>query len=312
MARLALGEKVYHEYRIKRKDGKVIWLEGKVTPSLDKHGKLIRLDGVVADISRRKKAERQLNDKVNDLNTFIYKASHDLGAPLASMMGLIHLAEQENRNTEVKEYLGLVKVSLDKMTNLLKDLVSTASISQDKLTVEEIEFRPIVSQIHNAIKYSEEFSGIKFTTDIPEATGFRTDKRFLYPILSNLIMNAMKYRKNGKESYIRIGIREDVKGVVIQVKDNGVGIQGEIQDKIFNMFFRGTQSSKGSGLGLYIVKTAVEKLQGKITVESELRVGTTFTVFLPSLHVPAENHPLPRAADKISKVSLKTFSGLSD
>jgi PAS domain S-box-containing protein len=129
MKKLSKGETTYDEHRIIRKNGEVIWVEGRVVPTLNEKGELIRVDGLVSDISKRKKAENLLKGKISDLNTFIYKASHDLGGPLASMLGLINLSESKNESAEIAQYLSLFRLSLDKMTCLLKDLVSTVSIT---------------------------------------------------------------------------------------------------------------------------------------------------------------------------------------
>jgi PAS domain S-box-containing protein len=283
MARLAKGEITSDEHRIIRKDGSIIWVEGKVTPTLNESGELIRLDGVVANISKRKEAERRLQEKISDLNTFIYKASHDLGAPLATMLGLINLSDIRNNDPEVSQYLNLLRASLDKMNILLKDLVSSVSITEDKLIVESVDFKAMIEHIHQSQKFAPEFKNMQFTADVKDPILIQTDRRFIYPILSNLIMNAVKYRNSENNSFIHVSVQESTNGIIMEVADNGIGIPEKLHDKVFDMFYRGTQISTGSGLGLYIVKTAVQKLGGKIEMKSREKIGTTFAVHLPAL-----------------------------
>ncbi|MFI5150730.1 MAG: PAS domain S-box protein, partial [Bacteroidia bacterium] len=283
MAKLAKGETTYDEHRIIRKNGEVIWVEGKVVPTLNKAGELIRLDGVVSDISKRKKAEQLLQEKISDLNAFIYKASHDLGGPLASMMGLIYLSEDKNRDPDIKQYLSLIRLSLDKMNGLLRDLVSTVSITNENLSIGKVDLRSMVEHILDSQHYTSGFESVEFRLRIRKGIQFRTDKRFVYPILSNLIINAMKYRKPLRGAYVDVSVVKYKKGIMLKVKDNGIGIPKPIQDKVFEMFYRGTSHSTGSGLGLYIVKTSVQKLSGTIHVQSIPKKGSVFSVYLPNL-----------------------------
>ncbi|HXC05930.1 MAG TPA: PAS domain-containing sensor histidine kinase, partial [Bacteroidia bacterium] len=255
MTRHLKGETTFDEHRIIHKSGEIRWVEAKVVPTLNKAGELIRLDGLVSDISKRKKAEAQLQEKINDLNTFIYKASHDLGGPLASMLGLVHLSELKNKDEELREYLSLIRKSLDKMNGLLKDLVSTVSITNEELCAGPVDLYDMAQQIRDSQRYTREFETIDFRINISKRILFNTDKRFIYPILSNLILNAIKYRKPLRGAFVDVSVKKSGKGIILKVEDNGMGIPKAIQDKVFEMFYRGTSHSSGSGLGLYIVKT---------------------------------------------------------
>ncbi len=282
MSLFAKGETTYDEHRIKRKDGKMIWVERKVTPTLDEKGKLIRIDGIVSDISKRKKAERLKDEKIYEMNNFLYRTTHDLKSPLASLSGLINLTEKQEKNKNTKELFDLMKLCLNKMNEMLNSLVEIIQNSNRGISADVIDFRILVEEIKNNLKFLPAFEGINFKFEIHQKNEFRTDKKLLATILQNLIDNAAKYRKT-ENPEIQIKISEDEKGVKITVHDNGIGIPEKLQERIFDMFFRATEFSQGSGLGLYIVNNSVKKLFGKIEVESSAGNGSIFTVYLPDI-----------------------------
>jgi signal transduction histidine kinase len=115
----------------------------------------------------------------------------------------------------------------------------------------------------------------------------RSDHKLMSIILENLLENAVIFRKT-KQANIDIHLEVNQRHVVIQVRDDGTGIMKEYQDKVFEMFFRGSEKSKGNGLGLYLVKKAVQKLQGNISLESTEGQHTVFTISLPKVIVPHE------------------------
>lgn len=285
------GQTAYDEHRIIRKDGKVTWVECKVSPTLDETGKLIRIDGFVSDISKRKKEEHLKNEKINDLNTFIYKTTHDLKSPLASLTGLMKLVKKKIDVGEVGSYFDMMDRSVERMQVMLNDLTTIIETPHKKLNPEVIDFKNLLEELKNEIMHLLESEKIDFSVDIPQGSKFIADKKLVLTILRNLINNSIKYR-SAVNPFIKIIIEEDVKGVKIKVTDNGIGIAENLQEKVFDMFFRGTEVSSGTGLGLYIVKTTVQKLYGKITVQSKKKEGTAFTVYLPDIQKYFVRHSL--------------------
>jgi PAS domain S-box-containing protein len=237
-----------------------------------------------SNITARKNLDQQLHYKVKELNTFMYKSTHDLRSPLVSVMGLVQLAKELTTNEELIQYFEMINTSVHKMDNLLVDLVTIANVSQGQLLVNEIDFNKIIDEILLSLGYSTDFSNIIFRRHINIESGFRTDHRLLYSVMQNLIDNAVKY-KNVKYSESIIIITIDVNAIHarISITDNGIGIPEEVQDKVFDMFYRATTNSTGTGLGLYIVKTTVEKLGGKVTLNSIEGKGTSMNVILPCL-----------------------------
>ena len=236
------------------------------------------------DITSRKTVERQLEYKVKELNTFMYKATHDLRSPLVSVMGLVQLVKDHKMDDEMLKYIDMINLSVLKMDNLLIDLVKIVNVSQGKLLFEEIDFNSIVDDILLSLSHYPDFSEIIFRRQIHSDAVFISDKRLLHSVIQNLIENAMKYKRASSitESIIIITINVTAKQAQIGITDNGMGIPEKIQDRVFEMFYRGVTSSPGTGLGLYIVKTSVEKMDGKIILSSIEGKGTSINIIIPN------------------------------
>jgi signal transduction histidine kinase len=126
---------------------------------------------------------------------------------------------------------------------------------------------------------------VEFISKVKGTGNFYSDPKRISIFLNNFLSNAIKYQDPGKKkkSFVNIQVTQTKSYATITIEDNGVGIKKEYQSKIFNMFFRASENSFGSGLGLYIARQAVERLGGEIKVDSKLGIGTTFTINLPSL-----------------------------
>jgi len=148
---------------------------------------------------------------------------------------------------------------------------------------EEINFEEVIQEIRGHHKFMEGANGIKLKAEIRQGTKFISDHRRVSIILNNLISNAIKYRDASKEnSFLKIFVKCTKENAIIEIEDNGIGIAAKDKEKIFEMFYRSTKHSTGSGLGLYIVKETIEKLYGTIRLESELNEGAKFTVTIPN------------------------------
>jgi two-component system sensor histidine kinase/response regulator len=219
-----------------------------------------------------------------ELEAFIYSASHDLKGPLASSRGLTGLALSSQSVPEKNEYLEMVDTTLEKLDNILVGLHDVALIRHGKPVLEKINIENILLDLLNNFKGYPNFNQVKFIIRNEFNNEFFSDEIIVQTILRNIIENGIKYAKHGmSDSYVKVLIRESGSGVLLEISDNGIGIPGEFHDKVFDSFFRASDTSSGSGLGLYIVKNAVDKLNGKIEIsESEERDGTLFHLYLPS------------------------------
>lgn len=219
----------------------------------------------------------QLQKANAELDRFVYSASHDLKAPLSSLLGLIEVAKHDQKETIL--YLGMMKTKIHDMENFIKEIISYSRNARMDIKKQPVNLKKAVSEITEALIFSVDGPDIQIENMVSDDLILNTDLMRLKIVLTNLIDNSLKYCDERKEKpFVRIEAREQHDAKVIVVKDNGVGIDQLYIDKIFNMFYRASEKSKGSGLGLYIVKETLNKINGTIQVESTLGRGTTFVV----------------------------------
>jgi PAS domain S-box-containing protein len=277
------------EYRIKKKDGIYEWFSDSGKAIFDENNIPVRMVGSIINVTKRKIAEdkiitqKNLLEKANaELDRFVYITSHDLKAPLLSIQGLIHLAEISEDKSEVEMCLTMMKERIKGLENFISDIIDYSRNVRIGLVKEEIELKKMIEKIYKDIFYLENVDKIDFQIDIDEGITFISDEKRVNVILKNLIFNAVKYQNpDQKKPSIIVSSNEEGNNILISVKDNGEGIDAEIQDKIYDMFFRASEKSSGSGLGLYIVKEMVSKLEGNIELKSDTGKGSEFIVRLP-------------------------------
>jgi signal transduction histidine kinase len=232
--------------------------------------------------SRLLQLTEELRQSNTELDRFVYSVSHDLRAPLSSLMGLVALAEKTANAEETATLLSMMRNRIDAQEKFIRDIIDYSRNARLNHEPEDTNLNDIIGEIMDNLRYAEEVSSVKIKTDIPENYSLKTDKVRLKIVLNNLVSNALKYHDRHKaERYVRIQVRNENSHCEIRVEDNGVGIKPDHHEKIFDMFYRASENSKGSGLGLYIAREAVKKLGGQITVESELGKGTRFRIILP-------------------------------
>ena len=242
------------------------------------------------DITERKNTETQLINTNYELDSFVYRVSHDIKAPLRSVMGLISIAKIENKQTEIGTYLEMMNKSVLNLDQFIKDLTLFSRNSRMELDFSKIDFEKTIDDCIEGLKYMDNVGKVKIYKNIKSNIFFYSDVTRINTIIGNLLSNSLKYHKFEENiSFVNISVSEENKNIVIIVEDNGVGIKNEYQGKIFDMFYRASEKSYGSGLGLYIVQTAVKKLKGTIEVQSEINEGTKFIVVLPRLTVTNNN-----------------------
>lgn len=238
------------------------------------------------------KAKTQINQKneelrrVNEeLNRFVYSVSHDLRAPLMSVLGLIGLSRHETDPDELNRYFELMESSVKKMDHFIQSTLEYYRNFKANLPFMEVDALELVREITEALSNYSRF--LHFKIDAPDDNLVYTDRTRLKIALSNLISNAAKYGKkeNFKDYEVRIGIQKSANGIIITVADDGVGISKQELSGIFDMFYKtpGNNDVQSTGLGLYLVNEAVQKINGTIDIESELNEGTNFTVKIPDM-----------------------------
>ncbi|MFK7920486.1 MAG: PAS domain S-box protein [Bacteroidia bacterium] len=271
-----------YEMRLRKSNGDVIWVLVAGAPYVDSNGDSIGTIAIITDITNRKKTEIKLQDKNNELDAFVYKASHDLKGPLASIIGLTNIARDEVQSENAIHYFDLIAKSTKRLDDILLDLIDVTRINKAKLHLESINLTETVGEIINSLMHQPKSQKINFVTDIHLANGFKTDKKVLISVIQNLLVNSINYQNpQSDKPFVRVSAHENLDRVHFRVEDNGLGIPSRLQHRVFEMFYRGTTKSKGSGLGLYIVKSAIEKLNGTCELQSEEGIGTTINFTLP-------------------------------
>lgn len=241
---------------------------------------------IMLDISKRKNLENKLKQKTKDLELFLYRSSHDLKAPLTSAEGLLNLIKEEKVEERIRFLIDMLSSSLKTGKLLLDGLAFTSSISKKKKQIAHIDFKTKIDKIIDALSGLEKFKAIKFDIKINQETAFYSNKELLHSVFQNLIQNAINYSKPKSEDFtpiVTINIEQQPDNVHISISDNGLGISKRHLDRIFDLYYRlPNDDVEGTGLGLYIVKSIVEDLNGKITISSKLHHGTTFNLLIPN------------------------------
>ncbi len=223
---------------------------------------------------------KELEKTNNELNRFIYSISHELRAPLVSVLGIVNLVKMEGLFESSGEYWKLIESCSNKLDYYIQKTLQYYKNTKDVLDHSEIEFKELIQELLKLHAYADKET--KFNVKVNQTTTFVGDSFRIEVILSNLISNAIKYQKiDEKNKTVNIDVNVTETDASICVNDNGMGILLEHLEKIFTQFFK-TQNYHGSGLGLFIVKEALAKINGNICVSSNVEDGTTFKITIPN------------------------------
>jgi len=236
---------------------------------------------LVSVISESNESLKKTN---NELDRFVYSTSHDLRSPLASILGLINLMEMEKDtiSPNIFHYINLMKNRVQNLDNFIQDIIDYSRNNKADLVLTQVNVAKVIDEVILNNMFLENAKKTKISPHVTIEKPLQLDQNRLMRILSNLVSNAIKYNNmSNVQPTVDIFANIDGKNLILQVRDNGFGIGDEIKDKVFDMFYRGTDKEGGSGLGLYITKEMVEKMNGTILLETEIDKHTTFTVSIP-------------------------------
>jgi PAS domain S-box-containing protein len=250
----------------------------------------------IMDITAQKKVEQELEHHVEELtkaneelDSFVYKVAHDLRAPLTNVMGLINLAVDDEEVKGASTYLSLQKKSVERMDAFMRDIVDFTRNVRQEVSQVSVDLPQLVDEVLALQQETILGEKLKIYKEI-DAAPFYSDPMRIRIILNNLISNAVRYSDPQKEeSFVRIHAEIADEKCILVVEDNGKGIHEKYLEKVFHMFFRGDSKTNGSGLGLYIVKEMVEKLEAEVILESEWKVFTRFTIVFPNNEINKED-----------------------
>lgn len=277
------------EIKFKKKDGS--FFLGLMTSCIevDEKGNEF-FDGAIRDVTKMRETDIKLKDqneelkKVNtELDRFVYSASHDLRAPLLSILGLISVARLEKNNEGLESCFNMMEKSIKKLDCFIQDIINYSRNKRLLINRDRIDFNELLNEVFRDLQFLKKSGAVEKKLALNVQNEFFTDLRRLKIILYNLISNSIIYSATIRQAYLEVAVETNEKYATIVVEDNGNGIPDEHVDKIFNMFYRASEEEAGSGLGLYIVKETIEMLNGSISVRSKAGKGATFTFTLPNL-----------------------------
>jgi signal transduction histidine kinase/ligand-binding sensor domain-containing protein len=263
--------------------GIIFWISFSIAARLNRQRRAFLERIIEQRTSELKKANEELITRNSELDRFVYSASHDLSAPLKSLLGLVNITRLEHPTPTQDMYLNMMEQSVNRMENFIGEVISYSRNARVAVQFVPINLEKLIETILSDHQYAPHFKRIEFKVRIDFDSEFYCDEMRLKIILNNLISNAIKFHqiREDRKAVIEIKAEEADKNFLITVSDNGRGIHPEMLPKIFDMFYRATDSVQGSGLGLYILKESVIKLGGDVTVKSELDAGATFTIKFP-------------------------------
>ncbi len=237
-----------------------------------------------AEYNKTKIAELEKANRV--INQFVNSCSHSMRGPLKSIKGLVSLLYKSKELPELDaiKFLDLIDESAYKMENMLDELEQLLENSKRRITIKKINWDELIQSVLTRFQKEIVAAQIKVDITIEQLADFSSDQLRLYLILSHVIENAIQFQDETKSGHsIHIGIQTKSPGCIIRISDNGIGINNEAQESVFDLFYRATEISKGVGVGLYVVREAVEKMGGSIIVESERGTGSVFILTIPNL-----------------------------
>jgi PAS domain S-box-containing protein len=246
------------------------------------------VEGIVLDITDRKREIERSLGLSNELEAFIYHASHDLRSPITSIYGLVNLLMRDSTESKVIEYSKLIEGRVNHLDYILRDIVEIAFNTAAPVEIASIDLESELALIVRS--QSKLFPIIKsdVQVNISEGQIFKNDLTRVRSILRNIISNAFKYNNASASQTVSIKATVTESKVTIIIQDNGIGIPLEYQDKIFSLFYKATESHKGNGLGLSIVQSMLTRLRGDLTLDSSPGKGSIFKVTIPNNPLPSE------------------------
>ncbi len=282
------GEILNEEYKIELKSGvkKTLIMSIAQLQLKDKINYLVN----IYDDSKRKEAENRLETQFHELqktnselDSFVYSASHELRAPLSSVLGLIQLIQMEDINPKLFQHLNMMEKSIERLDDFIKDIIEYSRNKHLALNLETIDFTTLIEHSIESLWYLENTHKINININVEDNIDFASDSKRISVLLNNFISNAIKYHDtNKKDPTIWILVKTTNQEAILVIKDNGLGMANSQLDKIFDMFYRVSSKVMGSGIGLFIAKEVLFKLKGTVDVQSKIGEGTTFTLKIPN------------------------------
>ncbi|TAL66895.1 MAG: PAS domain-containing sensor histidine kinase [Bacteroidetes bacterium] len=293
------GEVINYNSSYKRKDNTEVFVNEFARCVRDKFGKIIYYEGIVEDVTEKRKAEKELirseamfKELNNAKDKFFSIIAHDLKNPLATFImtaEVLSSSWESFDENEKKELIENIKINSRNLLQLLENLLTWARSQSDKIEINKIRFdlHQTAVETLNLLSITAQNKGIELHIEIKENTFVYADYYMISTVIRNLISNALKYTKQGGSVILSVDFpdNDEEKFIKLSVTDSGVGMDKSDSDKLFRVDVRqstaGTNDEKGTGLGLLICKDFVEKNGGRIWVQSEKGKGSIFNFTIP-------------------------------
>ncbi len=272
----------------KRKSGERYYEQAIVSPVFDEKGKKTNYVVVNEDITDRilfeeekKKLIEELTSSYNELKQFTYITSHNLRAPVTNLMGIMELIDlsliEDNTTSEL---INGFKKSTEKLNETLNDLIKTLIIKENtSLDFIRLSFQSLFNKTVQGIEQQIEKAKVEFDVNFDEAPDCVLISSYMESVFQNLITNSIKYAKPNVPAQIKIRSRREDGKTILTYKDNGIGMNlNKVKDRVFGLYQKFHKHSDSKGIGLYLVKSHIQAMKGKIEIQSEVDRGTSFTI----------------------------------
>jgi hypothetical protein len=256
---------------------------------------LNEFDAIINNLNMLGEELTNLSEKNRQMDLFFYQIAHDMKGPVYKVKALLEMGNKKLLDSgysgPATEFFEMATTANLKLHDLIFGITELVKLNDPNLHLEAVDFQNMVLDTANIIRENYHCPDYDVTISSTLSGIFQSYPVLLSSIFHNLIENAWKYRNQNVKAKLEIRISDIDSGILIQCKDNGIGISPEFMPLIFDFFQRENPSIDGTGLGLYIVKNAIEKaLKGKIEMTSRKGVGTTITIFLPHLILPTPSN----------------------
>jgi len=280
-------ERINLDLKNRKKNGELFYFRLSITPVFDQEDRLINFIAIQQDITAQKVGEQRLVEKnqeltkINkELDQFVYSISHDLRAPLLSIQGLLGLIQFDTWDAGNQEFLNLIAESTNRLDHTILEILNYSRNARMDISLQPFNLKESIRDI--LIDLSSLRLGVETSFEWEGSDVVKQDEVRVGVLLKNILANAIKYSKGeAGEAFVKVNVYVNDEGFKIVISDNGEGIEEVHLEKVFDMFYRATNSSPGTGLGLYISKEITDKLGGTISIASSRGVGTEVTITLP-------------------------------
>jgi signal transduction histidine kinase len=226
----------------------------------------------------------ELEEKNKELDSFVYRSSHDIKGPLKSIIGLTSIGLSDVKDEAAKKYFDHILKSSRRLDTVVDHLLKVMETKESKIQISKINFEDMIASVVSSLAHLPCFPMVKTEIHIQQDLPFYSDEKLLHSVIYNLVENSLKYCDTCKEtSCLKVNICVKERYSLLEISDNGLGIEKKLQEKIFDMFYKINPESSGSGLGLYMTKMYVEKLSGNIILNSKVGQGVSFNIKLKNL-----------------------------